>query len=96
MRPLYCLRFPLWDGADAAMAASERLQLNVIYPSERPPPRPDHAALRDVSIVIAHLVATPARPGQEGGHCRRNLRVLSTEEMAQKNVWSPPQKIIRR
>lgn len=29
---------------------------------------------------------------EEGGHCRRNLRVLSTEEMAQKNDWSPPKK----
>lgn len=29
---------------------------------------------------------------KKGGHCRRNLRVLSTEEMAQKNDWSPPQK----
>lgn len=71
----------------------KHLQLNVIFPASAPPttlnptPTPPH----NVSIPIARLVAaTSARPGQAGGHCHRNLRVLSTEEMAQKNDWCPP------
>lgn len=50
VRPLYCPRFPLWDGAGVAMAASERLQRNVFFfsTSKRAPLPPPNGSLQCV------------------------------------------------
>lgn len=69
------------------------LQLNVMWPPGAPPhPTPDHTTLcvhPDRSLARS-AAATAACPGQEGGRCHGNLRVLSREEMVQRNNRNPP------